>query len=62
MRTKIYFPVIVSVAMMTTFLGGCRSTDEYKKLAKAGTNYSNALDQLLDIAVETRIDESYKMH
>lgn len=44
--------------MMTTFLGGCRSTDEYKKLAQAGTNYSNALNQLLDIAVETRINES----
>jgi len=58
MKTKIYFPVIVAVAMMTTFLGGCRSTDEYKKLAQAGTNYSNALNQLLDIAVETRINES----
>ncbi|WP_373525643.1 hypothetical protein [Nostoc sp.] len=58
MKTKIYFPVIVAVAMMTTFLGGCRSTDEYKKLAQAGTNYSNALNQLLDIAVESRINES----
>lgn len=44
--------------MLTTFLGGCRSTDEYKKLAQAGTSYSNALNQLLDLAVETRINES----
>ena len=58
MKTKIHFPVIIAVVMLTTFLGGCRSTDEYKKLAEAGTNYSNALDELLDLAVETQINES----
>ncbi|MEH2015093.1 hypothetical protein [Nostoc sp.] len=58
MKTKIHFPVIIAVVMLTTFLGGCRSTDEYKKLAQAGTSYSNALNQLLDLAVETRINES----
>lgn len=58
MKTKIYFPVIVTVAILTTFLSGCRSTGEYKKLAEAGTNYSNALNELLDLAVATRINES----
>lgn len=58
MRTKISCQVIVTVAILSTFLGGCRSTDEYKKLAEAGTNYYKALNQLLDLAVETRINES----
>lgn len=58
MRKKVHFPVIIAIAIATTCLSACRSTDEYKKLAQAGTNYYNALNQLLDLAVETRIDES----
>ncbi|BAY74311.1 hypothetical protein NIES25_07240 [Nostoc linckia NIES-25] len=58
MRNKVHFPVIIAIAIATTSLSACRSTDEYKKLAQAGTNYYNALNQLLDLAVETRIDES----
>lgn len=58
MRKKVHFPVIIAIAIATTCLSACRSTDEYKKLAEAGTNYYNALNQLLDLAVETRIDES----
>lgn len=58
MRKKNHLPVIIAVAIATTFLSACRSTDEYKKLAQAGTNYSNALNQLLDLAVATRINES----
>lgn len=58
MRTKISRQVIVMVAILSTFSSGCRSTDEYKKLAEAGTNYYKALNQLLDLAVETRINAS----
>ncbi|MBC1235639.1 hypothetical protein [Nostoc sp. 2RC] len=58
MKNKIHFPIIIAVAIATTCLSACRSTDEYKKLAQAGTNYSKALNQLLDLAVVTRIDES----
>ncbi|MDZ8105697.1 MAG: hypothetical protein RM338_08745 [Nostoc sp. DedQUE12a] len=58
MRKKVHFPVIIAIAIATTCLSACRSTDEYKKLAQAGNNYYNALNQLLDLAVETRIDES----
>jgi hypothetical protein len=49
-KTVVAFAVI---AMLTT---GCRSTNEYKKLANAGNEYANAVNKLLDAASDIRID------
>lgn len=43
-------------AVIATLTTGCRSTDEYKKLANAGSGYANAVDKLLDAAGDIRID------
>ncbi|MBE8997325.1 hypothetical protein IQ274_03605 [Nostoc sp. LEGE 12447] len=45
--------LFVMIATLTT---GCRSTDEYKKFANAGSGYVNAVDKLLDAAGDIRID------
>ncbi|MBC1223507.1 hypothetical protein GNF10_00595 [Nostoc sp. UCD121] len=45
--------LFVMIATLTT---GCRSTDEYKKFANAGSGYANAVDKLLDAAGDIRID------
>ncbi|MEH2095019.1 hypothetical protein [Nostoc sp.] len=45
--------IFVLIASITT---GCRSTDEYKKFANAGSQYTNAVDKLLDTASNIRID------
>ncbi|WP_375506339.1 hypothetical protein [uncultured Nostoc sp.] len=49
-KTVVVFTVI---ATLTT---GCRSTDEYKKFAKAENEYANAVDKLLDAASDIHID------
>ncbi|MEH2151482.1 hypothetical protein [Nostoc sp.] len=43
-------------AVIATLTTGCRSTDEYKKFANAGSGYANAVDKLLDTAGDIRID------
>ncbi len=47
---------IVAFAVIAALTTGCRSTDEYKKLANAGSQYANAVDKLLDAASTSRID------
>ncbi|RUR86629.1 hypothetical protein ACF3DV_14495 [Chlorogloeopsis fritschii PCC 9212] len=47
---------IVAFAVIATLTTGCRSTDEYKKFAKAGSEYANAVDKLLEAASDIRID------
>jgi bifunctional DNA-binding transcriptional regulator/antitoxin component of YhaV-PrlF toxin-antitoxin module len=47
---------VVAFAVIAALTTGCRSTDEYKKLANAGSQYTNAIDKLLDAASNIRID------
>jgi molybdopterin converting factor small subunit len=58
-RAKIRQRITVAILLaITATTSGCRSTDEYKKLAQAGVAYADALDTLLDFTVETQIRES----
>ena len=50
--------VFIITAVFVTFLGGCRSTAEYQKLAKAGSEYTTDLDSLLTEAGNIKIDET----
>nr|WP_236116981.1 hypothetical protein [Hassalia byssoidea] len=43
---------------MATFITGCRSTDEYKKLAETGGKYAEAVNQLLTASGEITIEAS----
>jgi bifunctional DNA-binding transcriptional regulator/antitoxin component of YhaV-PrlF toxin-antitoxin module len=47
---------VFAFAVIAALTTGCRSTDEYKKLANAGSQYTNAIDKLLDAASNIRID------
>lgn len=47
---------VLFVVISATFLGGCRDTEEYQRLAEAGTAYVQSLDTLLKFAGETKID------
>lgn len=47
---------VIFITVLITFLSGCRSTDEYKRLAEAGTKYADAVDGLLDTAGDIRIN------
>ncbi|QSJ18981.1 hypothetical protein JYQ62_09695 [Nostoc sp. UHCC 0702] len=40
----------VVVAIIATFISGCRYKDEYKKFAEAGKNFAEATNSLLDTA------------
>ncbi|MEH2285516.1 MAG: hypothetical protein V7K90_30090 [Nostoc sp.] len=48
--------VVIIFALIASITTGCRSTDEYKKLTNAGSQYTNAVDKLLDTASNIRID------
>lgn len=47
---------VIFITVLITFISGCRSTDEYKRLAEAGTKYADAVDSLLDTAGDIRIN------
>lgn len=47
---------VVAFAVIAALTTGCRSTNEYKKLASAGNKYTDAVNVLLDAASSTRID------
>ncbi len=49
---KTFCKTVVVFTVIATLTTGCRSTDEYKKFAKAGNEYANAVDKLLDAASE----------
>lgn len=53
---KIFNKTILLVIISATFLGGCRDTEEYQRLAKAGTAYVQSLDTLLKFAGEIKVD------
>lgn len=50
------YKAVIFITVLITFLSGCRSTDEYKRLAEAGTKYADAVDSLLDTAGDIRIN------
>lgn len=52
MNIKKSFVLFAVVAILTT---GCRSKDEYKKLADAGNKYANAVTTLLSTAGEIKV-------
>lgn len=47
---------IVMIAVLASFISGCRSSAEYQRLAKAGNTYTTAMDKLLTTAGQIRID------
>lgn len=49
---------VAAFALMATFITGCRSTDEYKKLAETGGKYAEAVNQLLTASGEITIEAS----
>ncbi|MGV0104209.1 Lipoprotein [Nostoc sp. DSM 114160] len=55
---KTFRKTVVVFAVIATLTTGCRSTDEYKKFAKAGNEYANAVDKLLDAATDIHIDKT----
>lgn len=54
--TKKVNPAIVIAAVLAILTNGCRSTEEYQRLAKAGKTYTTAMDSLLTTAGQIRID------
>ncbi|GAB1538111.1 hypothetical protein NUACC21_07690 [Scytonema sp. NUACC21] len=50
--------VIVIAAILAVFTSGCRSNEEYQRLAKAGNSYTRAMDSLLTTAGQIKIDST----
>jgi hypothetical protein len=48
--------IIVTIAVLATMMGGCKSTEEYQRLAKAGNGYTNGMDKLLTAAGYIHLD------
>ena len=48
--------LVLVVAVLATFTSGCRSTQEYERLEKAGSAYAIAVDKLLEVRGNIRID------
>ncbi|MBW4473956.1 MAG: hypothetical protein KME45_26820 [Stenomitos rutilans HA7619-LM2] len=55
------YRLLIVALLVTAFAGGCRSTEEYQKLSEAGTAYTNALDSLLTVAGNKRLDASSEL-
>jgi len=49
---------VVTFVLVVAVTTGCRSTSEYKKLADAGNEYTNAVDKLLVVATNSYIEIS----
>lgn len=49
-------PAVICLGIIAAFLGGCASTAQYASFAKAGTVYASAVDQLLVVAGNTKVD------
>jgi hypothetical protein len=54
--TKNLKKTLLAVAIIATFTSGCRSTEEYKKFAEAGNNFTEANNALLDTAENITVD------
>ena len=48
--------LVLVIAVLATFTSGCRSTQEYERLAKAGSAYAIAVNKLLEVRGDIRID------
>ncbi|QLE41337.1 hypothetical protein FD723_13410 [Nostoc sp. C052] len=55
---KKFCKVVAMFVVTATLATGCRSTEEYKKIAEAGNKYAEAVDQLLIAAGDIRIEAS----
>jgi hypothetical protein len=55
-KNKLNSQCLVLILSVTMLAGGCRSNDDYSKLGMAGAKYIEAVDLLLDEAVQTRIN------
>ncbi len=53
---KNFQKTLLVVTMLATFASGCQSTDDYKKFAQAGNNFSKANDTLLDSAQQIAVN------
>lgn len=49
---------LFAFVLIVTLTTGCRSNSEYKRIAKAGNEYTNAVNKLLDLARDLRINSS----
>lgn len=49
---------VVTFVLIVAVTTGCRSTSEYKKIADAGNEYTNAVDKLLVVATNSYIETS----
>jgi hypothetical protein len=57
-RKKPFRQSIVTFVLVVAVTTGCRSNSEYKKLADAGNEYTNAVDKLLVVATNSYIEVS----
>jgi hypothetical protein len=48
--------MIATIAVLAAMMGGCKSTEEYQRLAKAGNDYTVGMDKLLTAAGDIRLD------
>lgn len=55
---KKFHKVVALVAIFSTLTSGCRSAQEYERLAKAGSTYVMAVDKLLEVEGNIRIDRT----
>ncbi len=57
-RKKPFRQSVVTFVLVVAVTTGCRSNSEYKKLADAGNEYTNAVDKLLVVATNSYIEVS----
>ena len=53
---KTFNPIALIIIISAFFLGGCRDTEEYQRLSRAGILYVESLDILLESAGDIKID------
>jgi hypothetical protein len=53
-----FHKTVALVAVIATLASGCRSTEEYKRLADAGNKYTHAVNELLTTAGNIRLEAS----
>lgn len=53
---KKFHQSLFAFVLIVTLTTGCRSNSEYKRIAKAGNEYTNAVNKLLDVARDLRIN------
>lgn len=56
LMAKNFQKTLLLVTILATFASGCKSTDDYKKFAEAGQNFSKANEALLDSAQKIAVN------